>query len=259
MLIQSNKFIPEVYAKERDMQVFTTLIDIILTCCKYDIDALYRLYNAMECSQDLLEYLGDTVNYKYDGASTVTANRKIIDTFMFMMKYKGSEIGLKMATALCLTSLDISKDKLEILEMADINSDYYTALSNIQVKYDYENARIIIDYPNTLTQVRYLIDYVRPVGMLIDFRSVVNIGTHIPMAILAQASHHVHEYNMKQSEINNDKINYSEPYPYPKNSKDSDPIENNKAQWVKMILSDDDYKEWVNSLANEDNIINLND
>ena len=40
MLIQSNNFIPQVYSKERDMQVFTTLIDVILSCCKYDIDNL---------------------------------------------------------------------------------------------------------------------------------------------------------------------------------------------------------------------------
>ena len=51
MVFNSNKFIPEVYNRERDMQVFTKLIDILLTSCKYDIDSLYRLYDSLLCPE----------------------------------------------------------------------------------------------------------------------------------------------------------------------------------------------------------------
>ena len=207
MVLDSKKFIPEVYSRERDMQVFTTLIDILLTCCKFDIDSLYRLYNANECPIDFLKYLGDTVNYKYDNSNTVTSNRKILDTFMTMIKHKGAEKGLLMATALCLTSLDISKNKLET---ANVDTDYLNALVNIDIYYDYENAKIIIDYPNTYTQVRYLLDYVRPVGMLLELRSIVRDTFNVPMAILAQVMHEISEYNIKKNTVDIAKVNFSE-------------------------------------------------
>lgn len=208
MVLNSKQHIPEVYSRERDMQVFTTLIDMILTSCKYDVDNLYRVYDAMVCPEEFLPKLGDTLNYKYDDANTVTSNRKILDVFMTMMKHKGSEIGLLMAAALCLTSLDIS---VRNLETADVNTDYINALKDLEIKYDYENAIIKIDYPNIYTQVRYLLDYVRPVGMMLELRSVSRTYNHIPLAILAQISADIGKYSMKKSEVKSAKVNFSFP------------------------------------------------
>ena len=208
MVLNSKQYIPEVYAKERDMQVFTTLIDIILTVCKHDIDNLSCLYNAETCPEQFLTKLGDTLNYKYDSANTVISNRKILDIFPTMMKYKGSEIGLLMATALCLTSLGLS---VKTLELENVDTDYINVLKDLEIRYDYEKAEIIIDYPNIYTQVRYLLDYVRPVGMTISLRSVVKTYSHIPMAILAQVSADVHKYNVNKSAVNKAKVNFSYP------------------------------------------------
>ena len=208
MVYNTNQYIPEVYRKERDMQVFTKLLDILLTCCKYDIDSLYKLYDAQLCPENLLPYLADTVNYKYDSSYPIMANREIIKMFMLMLRYKGSEKGIKMATALSLTSLDIS---VKSLETADVSTDYINALSHLDVHYDYETATIIIDYPNVYTMVRYLIDYVRPVGMFIDLRSVAKSTMASTMAILAQVQTNVQEYLPKQSYVNTAKVNFSYP------------------------------------------------
>lgn len=206
MIFNSKTHIPEVYARERDMQVFTTLLDILLSCVKYDIDSLYRLYEPMECPEQFLEKLGDTLNYKYNKSDTVTANRKILDIFMTMMRYKGSRQGLLMATALCLTSLDISGGNLEYLD-----ADYITALQNLTIEIDYETATITIDYPNIYTQVRYLLDYVRPVGMYIKLRSVARSESAVPMAVLAQVTSNVMEYTEGRSEVNRAGVNFSSP------------------------------------------------
>lgn len=208
MILNSNKYIPEVYGRERDIQVFTTLIDMLLTTSKYDIDSLYKLYDATVCPEQFLSSLATTLNYKYDTANTVTSNRKILSIFMTMLRHKGSEIGLLMATALCLTSLDLSIKKLEA---ADVNMDYISALSSLDIRYDYENAEIIIDYPNIYTQVRYLLDYVRPVGMTIELRSVTKNKHFIPLGILAQVSTEVHEYNVKNSYVDKAVVNFSYP------------------------------------------------
>lgn len=237
MVLNSKKYIPEVYSRERDMQVFTTLIDMLLTTSKYDIDSLYKLYDASICPQQFLPELANTLNYKYDFANTVTSNRKILDIFMTMMKYKGSETGLLMATALCLTSLDLSTKKLET---ANVDVDYITALSSLDIKYDYEKAEIQIDYPNVYTQVRYLLDYVRPVGMTVNLRSVIKNRSAIPMAILAQVSAKVREYNVAKSYVNKAKVNFS--YPVEQNQLDN---------WEQIIQDLEQYTD-------DNNIINLN-
>lgn len=208
MLLNSKTFIPEVYARERDMQVFTTLIDLLINANKFDIDGLYRLYVADECPEVFLPELAQTLNYVYDGANTVASNRKIIGIFMTMMRYKGCEIGLKMATALCLTSLDLS---IKNLEMEDVGTSYINALSHLDISYDYEQGIITIDYPNIYTQVRYLLDYVRPVGMTLNIRSVVNADTKAYMGILAQTVTKVAPYTEYKSTVNTSVVNFSTP------------------------------------------------
>jgi phage tail-like protein len=208
MLINSKKHIPEVYSRERDMRVFTTLIDLIMTANKYDIDNLYRLYDASVCPQDFLPVLAETLNYKYDDANTITSNRKIIGLFMTMLRYKGCKIGLTMATALCLTSLDLS---IQNIEAANVDTDYIDALSHLNIRYDYENGIIQIDYPNIYTQVRYLLDYVRPVGMYLRLRSVVPTYESAYGAVLAQAYLRVNPYNVRRSMVNTAMVNFSYP------------------------------------------------
>jgi phage tail-like protein len=208
MLMQSNKYIPEVYRRERDMQVFTSLIDILLTCCKYDIDSLYKIYDAELCPEQFLPYLADTINYKYDNSDSVTANRQVINVFMTMMRYKGCEIGIKMATALSLTSYDLAQQNSELNVTYN---DYIAALGDLEIHYDYEKALIVIDYPNVYTQVRYLLDYVRPVGMYINLRSVVKAPLTSTMAILAQVQTNVQEYIAKSNYVNKAKVNMSFP------------------------------------------------
>lgn len=171
MLLDTGKYIPQVYRKERDIQVFTKLLDIILSCCKYDIDNIGSVYDANACPEQLLPLLAYTLNYEYNFRDTLSSNRAVINSFSYMERYKGSKIGMRMATALSLTSLDISQNNAELLTIKQI---YLEALSQINIRYDYENATIVIDYPNVYTLVQYILDYVRPVGMWLELRSVTS-------------------------------------------------------------------------------------
>ena len=208
MIFHTNTDIPEVYGRERDVQVLTNLLDIVLTYCKYRIDNLGDVYDANRCDESLLPFFGKTLNYNYNFKDTVTANRKIIDYFTLMERNRGSEVGLKMATALSLTSLNIASDNNETITVA---SDYLEILNDIEITYNYETATIIIRYPNVYTLVRYLLDYVRPVGMYLDIRSVVpeNIDDDA-MLIYAATTQAVREYNaVRDSGVNTSKVNFS--------------------------------------------------
>lgn len=230
-MITSNNYIPQVYGKERDIQVFTKLLDIILSVCKYDIDNIGNVYDANKCPEQLLPLLASTLNYKYNFNDTVTANRKIIDVFTIMEKNRGSKVGLLMATALSLTSLAISKDNAEIIS----NSDYIEALMNLHIYYDYENALITIDYPNVYTLVRYILDYVRPVGMRLKLRGVAdkNINTDA-MLIYADTENLTRVYeSLLDSGVSRNFVNFSQV---------GDPY---WEEWVKELSGEEDVNEQV--------------
>ena len=231
-MIQSNNYIPQVYSKERTIQVFTKLIDIILSVCKYDIDNIGNVYDANKCPEQLLPLLASTLNYKYNFSDTVTANRKIIDVFTLMEKNRGSKVGLLMATALSLTSLAISKDNAEIIS----NSDYIDALMNLKIYYDYEEALITIDYPNVYTLVRYLLDYVRPVGMRLRLRGVAdkNINTDA-MLLYADIENLTRAYIATiDSGVSKNFVNFSK-------------------------VGDTGWQEWLHTISNPENIIDMNE
>ena len=201
--------IPQVYSKERDIQVFNKLIDIISTCCKYDIDQLGRVYDAMTCPKQLLPLLAYTLNYQYNFEDTVTANRRIIDAFAIMERNKGREIGLKMATALSLTSLDAARNNAEV----EGNAEYVITLRDLTIHYDYEEATIYIDYPNVYTLVRYLLDYVRPVGMYLVLRAISDINIDADtMLLYADISSNVRPFDPEiDSGVSKSFVNFSTP------------------------------------------------
>ena len=208
MMMQSERYIPEVYRKERDIKVLTRLFDIIFTFCKYQVDNLGSVYDAYKCPEQFLPFFAKTLNFDYNYADTVTANRRIIDAFATMERNKGSEIGLKMATALSLTSMSIAQDNDELI---DIASDYIEILNNIRIAISYEDGVIQIDYPNIYSLVRYLLDYVRPVGMIIDLRAVVGTDIHREaMLIYATILNDTHAYIPEiESGVSKSFINFS--------------------------------------------------
>lgn len=208
MIMNTKTMIPEVYSRSRDIQAFNKILDIILTYCKYNIDNIGNVYDAYKCPENLLPFFAKTLNYNYNYNDTVISNRRTIDCFTLMEHERGSETGIKMATALSLTSMSVSQDNNELV---DISSDYIEILNSIRIAINYEDGIIQIDYPNIYTLVRYLLDYVRPVGMLIDLRSV--IGTDIrreAMLVYATIQNDTKPYNPDiQTKYSKSYINFS--------------------------------------------------
>ena len=208
MIFDSKTMVPQVYGKERQFQVFNKLLDIIMTCCKSDIDNLGNVYNAMLCPEELLPLLASNLNYQYNYNDTVSSNRNIIDIFATMEKWRGSELGLKMASALSLTGLNISKNNNELIFS---NIDYINAIRDMDIEYNYEEARIEITYPNVYTLVRYLLDYVRPVGMTVKLKPVVSHTiSGDAMLIFSSIEPNVHRYSPDvETFVNKSFVNFS--------------------------------------------------
>lgn len=101
----------------------------------------------------LLPLLASYVGYRYDYTESYDTNRLIIKHYMYMIRNRGSELGMSLATALSVNALG-EIDKVESLSMFHI--DYIVKDGKI---------KIYIYFPANMSKIRDLIEVVRPAGV----------------------------------------------------------------------------------------------
>lgn len=185
-------WVPEVYRDSRDYRVFLKLLGILLTIFKKNIDNFPELYSPDNCPDELLPLLAGMVGYPYDDGISVDDNRIIIKYFPYMLRYRGSEEGIKLATAL---SLNTSDDK----------SHAYT-LDSIIVEFDPETGMITIYYPHVDVLRKELLEFVRPVGTVLNLiPSYINM-TNDELDIKVRVKAITEKYRKYRQEVDKSKV-----------------------------------------------------
>ena len=151
-ILESKKYIPWVLRQSRDIQMYCKLIDLLINDFKTDTDNWVNLIDFDSCPNKLLPLLASYVGYKYDYTESYNSNRLIIKHYPELIRNRGSETGLALATALSVNSLG-EVDQVEALSMFRI--DYVKSESRID---------IYVFFPNNLSKIRELIEVVRPAG-----------------------------------------------------------------------------------------------
>lgn len=152
-IIESKNMIPTVMRQSRDMQAICKVLDLLINSFKTDVDYFTSLIDYDTCPDQLLPALASYVGYKYDYTESFATNRLIIKHYAEMIRNRGSEIGMSLATALSVNTLG-EIDKLEALSM--FNFDYVAKDHKLY---------IYIYFPADLTKMRNtLIEVVRPAG-----------------------------------------------------------------------------------------------
>lgn len=146
-------YVPEAYYESRDYRVFLKLLSLVVSVAKNNIDSFPSLYSPDDCPEHMLPLLASMVGYEYDSSLLIDDNRTIIKYFPYLIRYRGSEEGIKLATALSLNT-------------SGNGNNVYT-LDNIVVEFDYETGLIKIYYPQTDLLSKKLLEVVRPVGSFI--------------------------------------------------------------------------------------------
>lgn len=155
-MLESRKFVPEAYSESRDYQVFLKLLDLLIDAIKLDIDTFVNLINPDKCPNHMLPLLASYVGYKYDYNETYDTNRMIIKYFPYLIRNRGSEIGIRLATALSVNSVGKLND-IELLSMF-----------RIEYKRKENKINIYVYYPRYLSKIRDLLEVVRPAGVLLE-------------------------------------------------------------------------------------------
>lgn len=151
-IIESKDYIPWVLRQSRDVRAYCKLIDLLINDFKTDTDNWINLLDFNSCPDKLLPLLASYVGYKYDYSESYDSNRLIIKHYPEMIRNRGSEIGLSLATALSVNMLN-AIDSIE-------------ALSMFRIEYVKSDTRIdiYIFFPSNLSKIRDLIEVVRPAG-----------------------------------------------------------------------------------------------
>lgn len=146
----TKNYVPQSYVNSRDYRVFLRLLGMITTVLKYNIDHFPDLYDADNCPDHLLPLLASMVGYKYKEEKSVSSNRKIIKYFPYLIRNRGSELGMRLAVALSVNT--------------DPRADRSYPIDNIIIESDPKSGLITIYYPRVDIIDWDLIEVVRPVG-----------------------------------------------------------------------------------------------
>lgn len=155
-IIESKNYIPWVVRQSRDVQALCKVFDLLINSFKTNSDYWTSLIDFDTCPDNLLPLLASYVGYKYDYTESYDTNRIIIKHYPEMIRYRGSEIGIALATALSVNALG-EIDKVEALSM--FNIDYQQTDTKVC---------IYIYFPSNLTKIRDLIEVVRPAGCALE-------------------------------------------------------------------------------------------
>lgn len=152
-MVESKTMVPKIYSRSRDYQALLKILDLLICVVKADVDNFVLLLDPMRCPAKMLPLLASYVGYDYDSKESYYTNRLIIKYYPMLIRNRGSEIGIKLATALSVNAVG-EFDDLQMLSMFHI--DYVEKEGKIN---------IYIYYPNYLSKIRDLIEVVRPAGV----------------------------------------------------------------------------------------------
>lgn len=145
--------VPDVYINEsRDFQLFSRLYDLVFQSSRFSIDSMEQLSDTMYCNDAVLPLIATKVGFFTDLRLTSKADRQILSAFPHIMKFKGSLQGIQLVANLFERIVN----------------------TNVYLEYDSEDKNKILicfeDYAPNISLLTALLDYIRPTGLLIDFR-----------------------------------------------------------------------------------------
>lgn len=150
-MLDIEKLVPEAYIKDsRDFQLFCKLLGSVVNSSKYDCDSMLNVLNPSKCNNRFLKLLSTYVNYRAKNNPTDEDLRVILESYPYLIRYRGCEQGIKKAICLALKLSNIK------------DTDYILNISK---------DKIIQVSINEFFNIRYMkefIELVKPVGYYVD-------------------------------------------------------------------------------------------
>lgn len=198
-IIESKKYIPWVLRQSRDVQAICKVLDLLLNNFKTNADYWVNLIDFDGCPDQLLPLLASYVGYTYDYTESYDTNRLIIKHYPEMIRNRGSEIGLSLATALSVNALG-EIDKVEALSMFRLNYEITD-----------KKLMVYIYFPSNLSKIRDLLEVVRPAGCGLELipADIIQTIDGIKISVFEQGYKYAYDIT-RYSVDRKDKVGFSE-------------------------------------------------
>lgn len=146
--VQDN--VPDVYIQEsRDFQLLSRLYDLVFQSSRFSINTMEDLSDTAQCSENILPLLQTKLGFFKDTSTTNDVLRKVLTAYPYIIRYKGSEIGIE----LCMTLFNrITHNAIESWNIVD--SDIV-----VHLKRSIQDSELLRD----------LLSYILPVGSAVKF------------------------------------------------------------------------------------------
>lgn len=196
MIFRLNKgYAPESYYESRDYRVFLKLLGILVSVFKSNIDSFPNLYSPDDCPDNLLPLLANLVGYDYDAGVSVENNRLIVKYFPYLIRNRGSDQGIKLATVLSLST--------------SVETEGSYTLDSIIVEFDYNTGLIKIYYPSLSPIRKDLLEVVRPVGTFIKLTPSVISESTDELDVRASVGVEIEKYDDRREKVGKSKVGFS--------------------------------------------------
>lgn len=179
-MIETRDLVPKVYSDSRDYQVFLKLLDLVVCSIKSDNDHMVSYINPDKCKSRTLPYLASYVGYEYDYNLSYEVNRLITRYFKTMINSRGSQTGVKLATAIAITANDVNMINQNTVELI---------ASTLNIGYEDGTISVYIPSSSYIFKIFDLLEKVRPAGVKLKLMQSERINYADKVEISLTSSH----------------------------------------------------------------------
>ena len=164
-IIRTKNNVPQVYVSEsRDFQLFTRVLDFVQNALKYDIDAMLNSLSTRDIAENYLEHLKSKIGFFTYGHYDDDALRKVLSAMPYIIRNKGSELGISM----CINTF---------LNIIGFRKGYTVSIYQNDAEYPY-TVRVGIEGSEINTDIlRDMLSYIIPTGYVLEFYFYTSINT----------------------------------------------------------------------------------
>lgn len=156
--------VPDIYVEQsRDFQLFCNLFDVVNGGVKFDIDSIRDVSDTELCSDRLLEFLKVKLGFLSNKHISTTALRIILKGFPYLIKNKGSRLGIQQAIILFLKTQGI-EGAVTVIPQNRVTNDYDDLIDTYKVDVSIKSQLLDI------TILEELLKYVLPAGYDIEYQ-----------------------------------------------------------------------------------------
>lgn len=177
--------VPEIYVKaSRDFQLFCRIYDVINNSIRFNAKSIDNLLNPMLASDRILQLLATRVGFFPQHDYNTNALREVISAFPFIIKNKGSKLGIEMALNVIL-KIENNYDKSFVL------IDTENSLVGIYTKNKIKGEDLLRD----------VLSYIIPIGYDLEVSTYVekDLSDSPTQLVIDNSEQHLSVYDINNS------------------------------------------------------------